>query len=230
MELVNNLLADLKKAHLANYKIIVRSNIDEDVMINCSGLKVLHVKNDIPKGFGSNHNMNFNLISGDYFVILNPDIRIDDVDVFTKLIDHSTENHDRVIVSPTIYNSDGKVEDNGRYFPTPFKIIRKILFRDKTVVPLRAGSASIKVDWVGGMFMVTHSKNYQILAGFDEGYFLYYEDVDLCNRAAKCRIDREILHNASAVHEAHRRSHRDMRYLKWHIASMLRFWIKYYGR
>lgn len=230
MELVNKLLADLKKTNLANYKIIVRSNIDEDVMINYGELEVMHVKNDIPKGFGSNHNMNFNLICGDYFVILNPDIRIDDVDVFTKLINHSSDNDDRVIVSPTIYNSNGKLEDNGRYFPTPLKILWKILFWDKTVMPRRAGSTSTKVDWVGGMFMVTHSKNYQILAGFDEEYFLYYEDVDLCNRAAKCSIDREILHNVSVVHEARRRSHRDLRYLKWHIASIVRFWIKYYGR
>lgn len=230
MELVNKLLADVKKAYLTKYKIIVRSNIDENVMIDCHGLEVMHVKNESPKGFGCNHNMNFNLIMGDYFVILNPDIRFDDVDIFNKLIKYSSENDDRVIISPTIQNSNGKLEDNGRYFPTPFKIIRKILFRDKTVVPLRAGSASTKVDWVGGMFMFTHSRNYQILGGFDERYFLYYEDVDLCYRAANSSINREIFHNASVIHEARRSSHRDIRYLKWHISSLIRFWIKYFGR
>ena len=58
---------------------------------------------------------------------------------------------------------------------------------------------------------------------FDERYFMYYEDVDLCRRLRRSGFDVKLVPAAKAVHDAHRQSHRNARHLLWHLASMLRF-------
>jgi len=78
---------------------------------------------------------------------------------------------------------------------------------------------------VAGMFMLIPTKIFQRIGGFDERYFLYYEDVDLC---ARLRVSGHVVRfcpNARVVHEARRQSHRSLRYLRWHITSMLRFFF-----
>jgi GT2 family glycosyltransferase len=62
------------------------------------------------------------------------------------------------------------------------------------------------------------------LGGFDERYFMYYEDVDLCARVREAGLDVRLDPAARAVHAAQRDSHRRPRYLAWHLRSMLRFW------
>jgi N-acetylglucosaminyl-diphospho-decaprenol L-rhamnosyltransferase len=61
------------------------------------------------------------------------------------------------------------------------------------------------------------------LRGFDERYFLYYEDVDLCRRLRKRGYEVVLVPSASAVHDARRESHRNLRHLSWHLASIARF-------
>ena len=81
-------------------------------------------------------------------------------------------------------------------------------------------------DWVAGMFMVLRSETFRAAGGFDEGYFLYYEDVDLCWRLQRSGLRAALLPTVRAIHDARRSSHRKLRYLLWHGKSMLRFFAK----
>ena len=119
-------------------------------------------------------------------------------------------------------SDSGVIEDSARKFPTPFKILCKAFggcrgsdyaIKDETIFP----------DWVGGMFMLFRREVFEELGGFDEGYFLYYEDVDLCARLRLRGYKVALCPVAKVVHHAQRSSHRNFRYLKWHLASMIRF-------
>jgi GT2 family glycosyltransferase len=85
--------------------------------------------------------------------------------------------------------------------------------------------APIYPDWVGGMIMVMRSEVFQDLQGFNQKYFLYYEDVDLCARVWLKGLKVVLLPTVSATHMARRSSHRKARYLWIHIRSMLRFFL-----
>ena len=76
------------------------------------------------------------------------------------------------------------------------------------------------------MFMVFRATVFRELGGFDERYFLYYEDVDLCWRLHRKKLRAAILPTVRATHDARRTSHRSLRYLRWHTASMLRFFAR----
>jgi N-acetylglucosaminyl-diphospho-decaprenol L-rhamnosyltransferase len=80
-------------------------------------------------------------------------------------------------------------------------------------------------DWVGGMFMLFRRETFEQSGGFDQRYFLYYEDVDLCARLRLRGYEVAICPGAKVVHHAHRSSHRSFKYMAWHLASMLRFFL-----
>ena len=81
-------------------------------------------------------------------------------------------------------------------------------------------------DWVAGMFMLLPVRTFEDLGGFDVRFHLYYEDVDLCARLGQAskRIICDL--RVSVIHDARRDSHRKLKYLNWHIASMRRYFVK----
>ncbi|MGH8765371.1 MAG: glycosyltransferase, partial [Burkholderiales bacterium] len=79
------------------------------------------------------------------------------------------------------------------------------------------------VDWVAGMFMLFRSDAFRAAGGFDESYFMYYEDVDICRRIGAA--GRSVTYNPAAevIHAAQRASRRKPRLALYHLASALRF-------
>jgi GT2 family glycosyltransferase len=128
------------------------------------------------------------------------------------------------IVAPVVVDGSGDVEDSARRFPTPFKILYKLFGRSGgNDYVIR--DAPIYPDWVGGMFMVLRREVYKELHGFNQKYFLYYEDVDLCARVWLKGLRVALMTEVRATHLARRSSHKKIRYFLMHIQSMLRFFF-----
>ena len=223
MHLVLPLLRDLNTVH-ANTPIAVVLTLNLPEELPCSPtefaypLQVLH--NTQPHGFGANHNQAFKQAQGDFFCVLNPDIRIAH-NPFPALLKACADNT-MGLAAPCIHNSSGQLEDSARKFPSPWRIAHRVLTRRRKrdyVAP----STALHPDWVAGMFMLLRSPVYQQMGGFDERYFLYYEDVDLCARIRLAGLDIVQLPLPGVVHDAQRASHRNPTYLRWHVGSMLRF-------
>lgn len=220
--LVNNLLADLARCNDVSLQVILTLNLAERLPFSESGhpFPLIVIRNPQPKGFGANHNAAFRHAKGRFFCVLNPDIRLS-ADPFPTLV--ADLAYDQIgVVAPRILNPDGSIDDSARLFPTPWFIVRK-LFGLTTGLDYQIEQTTLSPDWVAGMFMVFRKVVYAELAGFDERYFLYYEDVDLCWRLRKRGYDIRLVPSASAVHDARRESRRSLRYLAWHLRSMLRF-------
>jgi GT2 family glycosyltransferase len=203
-------------------ELILTLNIEEALTIDESvfSYPVKFIRNTTPKGFGANHNQAFKLALGDYFCIVNPDIRLDS-NPFEGLI-NGLESLHAGVVAPLVFGPEGKIEDSARRFPTPGKILDKAL--GKPCGPdYVVQKECILVDWVGGMFMLFPCPVFQELNGFDENYFLYYEDVDICARMSLAGFLVALCPDSRVVHHAQRNSHRNMKYLRWHLTSMLRF-------
>lgn len=176
--------------------------------------------NATPQGFGANHNRAFARASGQYFCVMNPDIRLDS-EVFAALV-ACLQDVKVGVAAPVVIGVSGAIEDNARHFPTPLKILCKALggcqgsdyaVQDAPVFP----------DWVAGMFMLFRREVFEELAGFDQRYFLYYEDVDMCARLRLLGYAVALCPAAQVVHHARRTSHRSIRYMRLHLTSMLRF-------
>ncbi|HVY06722.1 MAG TPA: glycosyltransferase [Burkholderiales bacterium] len=220
--LVSLLLADLAKHCGADIRVILTLNVPEALPLNdepCP-FPMDFIRNRSPRGFGSNHNAAFRNCRTPYFCVLNPDIQLRE-NPFPALID---ELHRQAVgvAAPQVTDPAGNIEDSARRFPTAGIIMRKLLgLSDKQ--DYEATRHAFSPDWIAGMFMLFRSNVYSEVGGFDERYFLYYEDVDLCRRLRGRGYDVRVLPSVSVTHDARRSSHRNLRHLRWHVASMIRF-------
>ena len=207
-------------------RVTVTVNVPEPVRIEPGrySFPVAILENSGPRGFGANHNAAFRSGSGaagEFFCVINPDVRLHD-DVFSPLLRVFAELPDAGVVAPRVTNPDGATEDSARKFPHPWTPVRRALLGRRTDDSL---SAPVRFfpDWVAGMFMLFPVGLYRQLGGFDERYFLYYEDVDLCGRVWLAGHRVAVEPSVSIVHAARRDSHRNFRYLLWHARGILRF-------
>lgn len=227
IKLILPLLADLAAYCANNIEVVLTINIPEQVPaeIKNYSFPINIINNSQPKGFAANHNSAFQYCKSPYYCVLNPDIRLH-TDPFVQLLPQLADPKIGVVAA-LMLDEMGNIQDNARKFPTVISILKRVITKvQKQDYLLKDKMQS--VDWVGGMFMLFRSAVYKQLNGFDEHYFLYYEDVDLCARLRASGYEIIINPQVKVIHNAQRRSHRNLRYLKWHVTSMLRYFYRYY--
>lgn len=226
--LVGALLGDL--AHCPEVaRLVLTHNIPEPEFAVPESLagRVDVLRNAAPKGFGANHNAALRSAQSEFVCILNPDIRFVE-NPFPALLDCLRQTA-ASLAAPRVLSPAGALEDSARYFPTPWRLARKALWGAEGRFPV-AENAPCEPDWVAGMCMLLRTEAFRASGGFDEGYFLYYEDVDLCARLRAGGRSLAWCPSASVIHDARRASREKLRYMVWHARGMLRFFLKFHGR
>jgi GT2 family glycosyltransferase len=220
--MVDRLVSQLRNCPTVT-RIVLTHNIPENSGTNADGLVEI-IDNTVPKGFGANHNAAFIRCREPFYCVLNPDIELND-DLFPALL-QCLDDSAVALAAPLILTPSGEMEDSARYFPTLWSLLRKALGGPDGRYAIESGQPVVFPDWVAGMFMLFRSSVFARLGGFDEGYFLYYEDVDICDRAGRAGMKVALCPSVTAIHDARRDSHRNLRHLRWHLASMARYLCK----
>lgn len=229
--LVAQVLADLCPfAHDESCEVILTLNIPESLPFTAHEFPfpLTIVENDSSKGFGANHNAAFRLARGEWFCVLNPDIRLP-TNPFPGLLE-TLRQQSSAVVAPAVLSPAGDIEDSVRRFPTPCSLTAKLLGRSDGRYRYALGDAPFPADWVAGMCMLFRTETFRRVGGFDEKFFLYYEDVDICARLWKAGFRVMACPSTQVIHDARRASRRDPRYMRWHIASLLRYLGKHWLR
>lgn len=208
-------------------QVIVTRNIPEPMTLP-QDERILSIDNSTPAGFAANHNEAFLHCALPYFCPLNPDIQLQG-NPFPSLLTAMIE-YCAALAAPLIKNPSGEIEDSMRPFPTVRSLLSKILGFSDGRYKVRDNQAVFHPEWVAGMFMLFRSEDFRQLGGFDTHFFLYYEDVDICARAWKAGMKVLACPSVSVVHDAQRESHRNFRFLRWHLTSMARYFFKHWGR
>ena len=174
------------------------------------------IRNQQPRGFGANHNHAFKACMSDCFLVLNPDLELP-ANPFPELL-QTLSNANVGCAYPTQAAADGRLQDFERDLPTPFSILKRQLFRHRQPPP-----AGRQVQWVSGAFMAFKTPVFRNLGGFDERYFMYCEDVDICLRLQLAGFT--LARTATpVVHHAQRQTLSKFRHLTWHVRSLFRLW------
>lgn len=220
--LVRQLLADLEVLHPTDVEVLLTVNIpeDESVFPQCT-LPIRLIRNDRPQGFGANHNAAFALSRGQYFVVVNPDIRLPQLslDRLREVIDRDRTG----ACAPLVINGGGSLEDSARRFPTLPRLLRRVVFRDRALDYEWRDEPQV-VDWVAGMFVVFRREAFEQVGGFDERrFFMYFEDVDICRRLKRLKWAVRVQPAVRVVHDAQRASKRQLKHLWWHLTSAARY-------
>ena len=187
-------------------------------------------------GFGNNNNIIFSRFKKDlstledaYFVVLNPDVVISEEQLF-DLINTMKKNNAKLAAIDLYKDIELKDSDNSiRNYPKVSDFINSFLFKNNpSVIDKSKISSPSFVPWAAGSFLCFTLKHYDQLNGFDEGYFMYCEDLDICYRSAM-QYNTRVLYcpNVKAIHLAQHanRSIFSMHFI-WHISSICRYFKK----
>lgn len=192
--------------------------------IGAYAFPVTVLRNDFPKGFGANHNQAFRHASGRHFCVVNPDIRLT-MDPLGPLVD-ALAKPNVGLAAPLVVGPDGEPEVSARAYPTPSSLLRR-LRTGRHASAHQVGGEDFYPPWVGGMFMLFPREVFEEIKGFDERFFMYYEDVDLCGRLKLAGWKVVVIAAASVVHHAQRSSHKSLRFFRWHLTSLLRYFTSH---
>ena len=207
--------------------VIVTLNIPESLALPQDS-RVCVLQNSWPQGFGANHNVAFLQSDTPFFCVLNPDVMFVD-DPFPTLL-QAIRTMDAALVVPVVVDQAGRVEDSLRSFITPWRMLKRVSKLSSGAYDAVPGAEPFYAAWAAGMFMLFSRESFDRLHGFDEAYFMYCEDADICTRLWAMGGQVVAVPGAVVIHAAQRASRRDWRHLRWHVASMIRYMWRFVGR
>jgi GT2 family glycosyltransferase len=217
-------------AELRDFEIVLRENLPSAKQLIGNEEVATFVQNLRVAGFGANHNRNFEYAAprdDDWFVICNPDIAANAA-LVARLLELA-EKDSASIAAPKLWNNTtNRLDDNIRPFPTVVSLFLSFVgvpgpsrYSEDTLVRLTTP------DWASGAFVAFRADMFRQLHGFDERYFMYMEDVDICRRARKHGYSISFYHDVQIIHNAARHNRRIFsRNFRYHIMSVIKYFLR----
>lgn len=172
------------------------------------------VCNAQPQGFGANHNKALASADEAFVCVLNPDVVLlpEQGDVMAALC-QAAAAPGTGIAYPVQVDESGREQDSRRELTTLLSLLQRRLL----------GRKQRRTDWVNAACIVLPTKVWHAVGGFDERFFMYCEDVDLCVRVQLAGWSL-VASPVRIIHAGQRASSRQWVHLKWHLQSLWRLW------
>jgi hypothetical protein len=227
------LLACLASLRGTDAEIVVLDNASEDGSADAVRERFPDVRliaQQFRAGFGANHNAVIRATTRRYVYVLNEDTTSDDWG-FERLVSF-LDAHPRVAaLGPRLVYPDGSVQDSAWRFPTPFVSALGLVTLGKAGVKQSRGEAPRSVDWVTGAALLLRREALDEVGLFDEGFFLYSEEVDLQLRLRRSGWGIRFFPDVTVVHhESQFSAGVPERRINEMWRSRHRYWHKHHSR
>lgn len=227
-----------------SHEIIIVDNASNDgsgEAIKAAYPQVKLIKSEKNLGMGGGNNLGAKEAKGEFILVLNPDTVIKDQAIL-KLHQHLSNNAEAAIAGPKLLNTDGSLQYSCLRFPKVYTpVLRRTFFGgwaskhlDLFLMKDYDHEQPRQVDWLMGSCLLIKrdvlDKNGKI---FDEKYFMYFEDTDLCRRI-KQEHGRQVVYypESIVIHDHARQSAGKPWYIAPFVDSLtrehLKSWVKYF--
>ena len=186
-------------------------------------------------GYGRAHNLVLKELKSDVHLMLNPDVTVAD-DAITNAVRLIDSNQEIKMLSPNATNASGEKQYLCKRYPSVLTLFLRGLFSkgggsklfkqldNYEMRDLSESKATVDIPLISGCFMMVDTRTLQELCGFNEGYFLYFEDFDLSLRiAGKGKL--AYAPNVRIVHFGGNTSSKGL----WHILEFLKSGIRFFN-
>jgi len=151
-------------------------------------------------GYGANHNLALARAQGRYVLFLNDDARVQP-GAIDAMVGHLDAHPDVAVAAPTIVRSDGARQVSLWPRPSAAADVRAALRFGRARSAALNGDGPQAVGWAMGCALLVRREAAERVGGFDEGYFMYSEEVDLCVRLADAGGATHWVPSATVVHD-----------------------------
>ena len=179
-----------KELEKKDFEIIVVDNASSDGSvdaISCLQKEVPNlrlIQNRENLGFAKGCNIGAKAAEGEYLLFLNSDTKVLDRG-FLSMADFLEKNKNVAILGGKLVNNDGSIQRSCGKFYNLFNLVLVLLGMERIGFVRSSPSKIQQVDWVSGACMMIEKKLFNNLEGFDEYFFMYIEDMELCFRVGK---------------------------------------------
>lgn len=207
-ELLSECISSVYKSIPAGkHEIIIVNNSPEEnldeIQNTHSGIKIISNSNT---GFSAANNLAAKHAVGEYYLFLNADTKI--LQNFNEDLFRLAEKDKTGAIGLGLQFEDGRFQNSFGLFPSFVNEYKnrkiEIAFQNKDVETIEARKKSFsetrEVDWVSGAALFINKKAFYSVNGFNEKYFLYYEDIDLCYRLRKAGFSNYYYPHTKIIH------------------------------
>lgn len=223
----NCLESIFEKIESNDFEVIVIDNASSDgsgeKLKKLFGEKARFIMNNQNDGFGKANNICARLAHGDNLLFLNSDVLVNNIDL--KEIDSIFEKNKEIV----ILGLDLLLENRARqeYAFGNFLSLLNVLKRKSNSGLER--SDYFEVDWVSGAALIIRRDLFEKIGGFDEKFFMYFEDMDICRRVKELGYKIWFLKNYSVTHFGGKSSTDIGKQKEVYYTSQDYYFKKYYG-
>ena len=216
---------------------VVDNSADTSLKELCKDSRIRYTFNDANIGFGAAHNLAFQKayqLDSDYHILLNPDVYFDPSTI-EGLLHKAASDPSIGLLMPKIVYPNGDTQHLCKLIPSPKDLILRRFIPSDTIkkklenrYELRFFSYNeeAEIPILSGCFMMIRTSVLKTVGGFDERYFMYLEDVDLCRRISD--ISRLVYYpKVSIVHNYEKGSYKNKKLLIYHVKSAIKYFNKW---
>lgn len=188
--------------NISDIELIIVNNDETETLLLHNLQKIfpfLLIENKKNGGFGQGANIGADAASGNILGFLNPDTlwHKNSLEIITEVF--QSDSHIGA-VGMKLIGTDGKTETwSFGKFPGLWRLLLNNLFLPRSDFASETLSP-LEVDWVSGGALFTRKNVFRLLHGFDENFFLYFEDADFCLRTKQAGHDIYLLPQTTLIH------------------------------
>jgi GT2 family glycosyltransferase len=230
-EIIENINSLAKLANIFN--VVLKLNKTEEGMEEYCYKNNIHlIDKDYGRGFGANNNLVFqyctdklNMTDDDYFIIFNPDCDVSKETISDLVESMHVNNYKLATINLYKNHSMDEYDNSLRRYPSFFGFVFSFLgLSSSTIVNKKDINKISEVEWAHGSFLVFLASHFYSLSGFDERYFMYCDDTDICYRSNLIGEPVYYYPNLVGVHFKQAASHKIMsKYFFYHVKSVFIF-------
>ncbi|UAM97191.1 glycosyltransferase family 2 protein [Polaribacter litorisediminis] len=216
---------------------IIDNSANDSLKVLCDNSRVVYVFNDKNIGFGAAHNIAFNKayqLESEYHILLNPDVYFKP-SIIKDLIHKAASDLSIGLLMPKVIYPNGNTQHLCKLIPSPkdlilrrfipFKGMKKRL-ENRYELRFFSYDEEAEIPVLSGCFMMIRTSILKTVNGFDDRFFMYLEDVDLCRRVSG--VSRLVYYpKVSIVHNYEKGSYKSKKLLSYHIQSAIKYFNKW---
>lgn len=207
-ETIKDCLNSIFKYLKEEVEVIVIDNNSEDKTLEILETykeKIYLIKSETNLGFSKGNNKGVKKAKGKLILLLNPDVYL--IDNSIKELTLFLETNSQVgIVAPKLKKSTGEIQKSVSRDPSLSGAIKEYIFGQKNAYSQYYPKIEepVEVECVYGAAMLMEKETFEKVDGFDERYFLYFEDLDLCRKVRKLGLKVIYFPGSVLIHEVGR--------------------------
>ncbi|MFZ5366028.1 MAG: glycosyltransferase family 2 protein [Patescibacteria group bacterium] len=174
---------------------------NEKLKMKNDNVKFKIILNKENSGFARANNQGIKIAKGEYILLLNSDTEINH-GTLSNLIEFARNHPEAGVIGARLLNPDGTIQPSVYHFPSVWRAIAEYWLGQKGTYEKYALTASdaVRIEAVTGAAMLIPRKTIEKIGLLDERYFMYFEDLDYCQRVKRAGFQVYYLPTAEIIH------------------------------